>query len=148
MAALLSPVKRRWDTHTMRPLFISLAAGLVAVLFVSPGRVAGQSASLRGFPDDAARAERTRETQFRAIPDSARLRDYMLAMAGDPHVAGQPASRKVAEYALEKFRSWGLSASIETFEALMPWPVETRGRACRTDEIHAPRRGTSDRRGS
>jgi N-acetylated-alpha-linked acidic dipeptidase len=108
----------------MRPSSISLVAGLVGLLFISSGRVDGQSAPLRGFTDDAARAERTREAQFRAVPDAARLREYMLAMAAEPHVAGQPASRKVAEYALEKFRSWGLSASIESFEALMPWPVE------------------------
>ena len=48
----------------------------------------------------------------------------MTAMAGEPHVAGRPASRKVAEYALEKFKSWGLDAQIESFEAMMPWPTE------------------------
>ena len=48
----------------------------------------------------------------------------MTAMAGEPHVAGRPGSRKVAEYALEKFKSWGLDARIESFEAMMPWPTE------------------------
>src|SRR5688572_14011463 len=108
----------------MRRSSIPLVAILAACLLISTGRVDGQTPALRGFPDDAARAERTREAQFRAVPDSARLREYMLAMAGEPHVAGQPGSRRVADYALEKFRSWGLKASLESFEALMPWPVE------------------------
>ena len=99
---------------------------LVAVLTVllSVASPLAQSPSLRGFPDDAVAPERTREQQFRAVPDSARLKEYMMAMAGDPHVAGQPSSRSVAEYALGKFKSWGLNAQIETFEALMPWPIE------------------------
>jgi N-acetylated-alpha-linked acidic dipeptidase len=49
----------------------------------------------------------------------------MEAMAGDSHVAGQPSSRKVAEYAMAKFKSFGLDARIEEFEAMMPWPLET-----------------------
>jgi len=84
-----------------------------------------QSRSLRGFPDDAVAAERQREEQFRKIPDSARLKEYMEAIAGDPHVAGQPSSKRVADYALEKFKSFGLDAKIEEFEAMMPWPIET-----------------------
>jgi N-acetylated-alpha-linked acidic dipeptidase len=91
-----------------------------------------QSPAIRGFPDDAVTAQRQREEQFRQVPDSARLKEYMTAMAAEPHVAGRPGSKKVAEYALEKFTSWGLDARIETFEALMPWPSE------RLVEVTAP----------
>jgi len=84
-----------------------------------------QSPGLRGFPEDSVAAQRAREAQFRKFPDSARLKEYMEAMAGDSHVAGQPSSKKVAEYALAKFKSFGLDARIEEFEAMMPWPVET-----------------------
>jgi N-acetylated-alpha-linked acidic dipeptidase len=84
-----------------------------------------QSKPIRGFPDDAVAAQRQREEQFRKIPESARLKEYMEAMAGDPHVAGQPSSKRVADYALAKFRSFGLDAQLEVFEAMMPWPIET-----------------------
>jgi len=94
---------------------LSLCAGLVSH---------AQAPIIRGFPSDAVAAERQREEQFRKVPDSARLKEYMAAMAGEPHVAGRPGSRKVAEYALGQFKSWGLDAKIETFEALMPWPTE------------------------
>jgi N-acetylated-alpha-linked acidic dipeptidase len=80
---------------------------------------------IRGFPDDAVSAQRQREEQFRKVPDSARLKEYMEAMAGDSHVAGQPSSKRVADYALAKFKSFGLDARLEEFEAMMPWPLET-----------------------
>lgn len=99
-----------------------LSVCLAAAVLVPAG--AQQPSSLRGFTDDGAAAQRRREEQFRKVPDAARLKEYMLAMASEPHVAGQPASRRVADYALEKFKSWGLNAQIETFEALMPWPTE------------------------
>jgi len=84
-----------------------------------------QSKPIRGYPDDAVAAQRQREEQFRKIPESARLKEYMEAMAGEPHVAGQPSSKRVADYALAKFRSFGLDAQLEVFEAMMPWPIET-----------------------
>lgn len=80
---------------------------------------------IRGFADDAVAAQRQREEQFRKIPDSARLKEYMEAIARSPHVAGQPSSKRVADYALAKFKSFGLDANLEVFEAMMPWPIET-----------------------
>jgi N-acetylated-alpha-linked acidic dipeptidase len=56
----------------------------------------------------------------------------MRAITREPHHAGSPGSRQVAEYVLAKFKSWGLTASIEELEALMPYPVE------RTVELVAP----------
>ncbi len=104
-----------------KKVWLALSVGLVALL--APG-VSAQSPVIRGFPSDAVPAQRQREEQFRKVPDAARLKEYMTAMAGEPHVAGRPGSRKVAEYALEKFKSFGLDARIESFEAMMPWPTD------------------------
>ena len=90
---------------------------LIVLLLAAAREPQAQSNAIRGFPSDAAGAERQREEQFRKVPDAARLKEYMSVMAGEPHVAGRPASRKVAEYALEKFKSWGLDARIES----LPW---------------------------
>jgi N-acetylated-alpha-linked acidic dipeptidase len=106
-------------TTTLR---VWLAAPVVIASLTSQS--GAQSTPIRGFPSDAVAAERQLEERFRTVPDSARLKEYMTAMAGEPHVAGRPASRKVAAYALEKFKSWGLDARIESFEAMMPWPTE------------------------
>ena len=106
----------------------SLAASLLAVvcagLLHQP--LAGQATPIRGFSSEAASSQRALEERFRAIPDAARLREYMKAMSAEPHVAGRPGSKVVAEYALEKFKSFGLDATIEVAEAYMPWPRERR----------------------
>ncbi len=107
--------------HTARRLAVVVTFSLLATTLPS-----AQSRPIRGFPDDAVAAQRQREEQFRKVPDAARLKEYMEAMAGDSHVAGQPSSKRVADYALAKFKSFGLNASLEEFEAMMPWPLETR----------------------
>jgi N-acetylated-alpha-linked acidic dipeptidase len=98
---------------------------VVTLAFISVSVPSAQVRPIRGFPDDAVAAQRQREEQFRKVPDAARLKEYMEAMAGEPHVAGQPSSKKVADYALAKFKSFGLDAKFEEFEAMMPWPIET-----------------------
>ncbi len=114
------------------------ALPLVVATFalLSSGLPHAQVRSIRGFPDDAVAAQRQREEQYRKIPEAAKLKEYMEAMAGDSHVAGQPSSKRVADYALAKFKSFGLDARIEEFEAMMPWPIET------TVEVVAPEKYT------
>jgi len=103
------------------PIALTLALGLAAVVSVG-----GQAPPIRGFPADALAEQHEREARFRDVPSPERLGEYMKAMTAEPHVAGRPGSRRVAEYALEKFRSFGLDARIEEHEAYMPWPVERR----------------------
>ena len=81
-------------------------------------------APIRGFFEGGLAKQRALEAQLLAQPDPARIEAHMKAMASEPHHAGSPASRKVAEYALKEFRTAGLEAKIETFEALLPYPKE------------------------
>src|SRR5574338_201631 len=106
----------------MRIPFVLPACVLVTLLL--PPAVSSQSRPIRGFLGSSADAERTLEVTFRAVPKPERLREYMQVIAEAPHHAGSPGSRKVADYMLEKFTSWGLNASIEQHEALMPFPTE------------------------
>lgn len=82
-------------------------------------------APARGFLPGQWEEQREIEERFRAVPDPARLREYMTYMSEEPHIAGLgEGSLRVAQYALEKFRSFGLDAEIERTEALMPLPVD------------------------
>ncbi len=80
--------------------------------------------ALRGFSAAASKVEREWEQKFRALPDPARLREYMRVITQEPHHAGSPGSKKVAGYILGKFREWGLPADLEEFHALLPTPKE------------------------
>ena len=106
---------------TFRPRTL-LAAIVVAVLWL---HVASEEPPpIRGFLEDELSAARQREDAFRAVPQPDNLREYMRTISESPHHAGSPESRKVAEYILGKFKSWGLNAWIEEYEALMPYPLD------------------------
>jgi N-acetylated-alpha-linked acidic dipeptidase len=94
-------------------------------LLIAPSTVRTQPRPpIRGFTAAGSDVQRQVEEKFRAVPKPENNREYMRVIAGEPHHAGSPGSRKVAEYVLAQFKSWGLNASIETFEALMPYPTE------------------------
>jgi N-acetylated-alpha-linked acidic dipeptidase len=97
---------------------------ILLILVTSPLASSQPPATLRGFTADGSAAERQAEEKFRAIPKPDNLREYMRVITGAPHHAGSPNSRKVAEYVLSQFKAAGLNASVEAFEALMPYPKE------------------------
>src|SRR5262245_57337885 len=110
---------------------------LVAAFLLAPAAQSQQSPGIRGFTAASAASEREAERRFQAIPSPDNLREYMRTISEEPHYAGHPSSRKVADYILGKLKSWGLNASIEEFEALMPYPTE------RVVELVAPERYTA-----
>ena len=109
---------------------------LLLTLTVVPHAHTQSAARLRGFTDAGTTAERQLEETFRAVPKPENAREYMRKITAKPHHAGSPASRAVAEYILQQYKTWGLDASIESFEALMPYPTE------RLVEMVAPERYT------
>jgi len=84
---------------------------------------AAQIRPMRGFQTKAILSEQKLEEQAQAIPDTARMHQYVNFMAAEPHHAGSPRSKAVAEYLLGMLKEWGLDARIEEFEALMPYPT-------------------------
>jgi N-acetylated-alpha-linked acidic dipeptidase len=106
-------------------------------LLLAPSTVRTQSfGPIRGFSAKSSEVQRQVEERFRAVAKPENLREYMRTSSAEPHHAGSAGSRKVADYVLAQFKSWGLNASIETFEALMPYPTE------RVVELVAPERYT------
>lgn len=111
----------------------SFAKRLIPLVFVLAAAGYAQ-APLRGFPEQEWAARHAFEEKLRAIPESQRIGRHIQRMASEPHHAGSPASRAVAEYARALFREWGLEAEIEEFEALLPYPGE------RIVELVSPRK--------
>lgn len=79
--------------------------------------------SMRGYTAKQAVAEQQVEHKAQAIPQPDRIQKYMGRMSDKPHHAGSATDESVAEYALGLFKSFGLEAHIENFEALMPYPT-------------------------
>jgi N-acetylated-alpha-linked acidic dipeptidase len=121
----------------MRPIqIVGSVVPLLALLFV-PVVDSQPAAAMRGFTAPGAALQRETEQKFRAVAKPENLREYVRAISAEPHHAGSPGSRRVADYVLERFKSFGLDARIEEFEALMPYPTE------RSLELLAPERYTA-----
>ncbi|MEZ5399054.1 MAG: M20/M25/M40 family metallo-hydrolase [Bryobacteraceae bacterium] len=97
-----------------------------SVLVLAPALMAADEAPVRGFQASHLAAQRALEAKARAIPDPVRARQYMHKMAAEPHHAGSPASKAVAEYAAGLLREWGFEVKVEEFEALLPFPTARR----------------------
>ncbi len=95
---------------------------LFSLLLVALAAASAQP-GIRGFSPDQAKTQREHEEQARALPEPKRIRAYMEHMSQEPHQAGSPASKAVAEYAAGLLREWGLDVRIEEFEALLPYPT-------------------------
>jgi N-acetylated-alpha-linked acidic dipeptidase len=108
----------------MRKSSFGIAAILLATLVIPSPLASQQRASIRGFTPAGAAAQRDLERRLQKLPRPENLREYMRAISSEPHHAGAPGSRRVADYVLDKFRSWGLDADIEEHEGLMPYPRE------------------------
>ncbi|MBC7789560.1 MAG: M28 family peptidase [Anaerolineae bacterium] len=113
----------------MRRTRSSIAASALLVCSVP---LFAQQQPIRGFQADALAAHFRREVRLRAVPNPDSLRMRMRLLSEEPHEAGTDRSRKVAEQILARFKSFGLDARIEMFEALMPRPTS------RTLEMLAP----------
>ena len=78
--------------------------------------------SILGFDRASQTQEILWEQQARAIPDAARIGEFIKRYSNQPHLAGTPQSKQTAESILSQLRELGLDARIEQFEALLPTP--------------------------
>ena len=96
----------------------------LAVLAAVPVSAQTDRGAIRGFTSDSAKAQRELEAKMTPIPRAANVREYIRVMSEEPHHTGSKASEDVAQYVLDKFKSWGLDAEFHKFEGLMPTPLE------------------------
>ena len=96
-----------------------LAAVCAAIL---PGQDAAEQ--LRGFTKSGSAKQRGLEAKLMRVPSADLVGEYIRVMSAEPHHTGSQAGIDVAQYILDKFRDWGLSAEFHKFEGLMPTPRE------------------------
>ena len=100
------------------------SAVLLGAILLVPGPAPTGGAPLRGFSAESARVQREWETKFQAIPSPDSLREYMRVLSARPHHLSSARDSANAAWILDRFRSWGLDARIETFHVLFPTPRE------------------------
>ena len=89
-----------------------------------------------GFTPTASAAERRLESRFLALPSAAKARDAHAFLTADPHVAGSPRDRVLAEWVRDRWREYGLEqVEIVEHEVLLPYATDAQV------EMLAPTRG-------
>ena len=103
----------------------SIAVLAAAVLAAIPSGVEGQT-GIRGFAPARVNAERELESRLRRIPDADHAESDLRRLTSEPHMAGTDASRRVAEWLRDQYRSYGFDSEIITYRALVPQPAEVK----------------------
>src|SRR6202171_4364150 len=99
------------------------AAVVLSFTLITPSiSFAADEPDLPGYSHHSSQTEREWEKKLRAIPDPAKLRDYMQRLSARPHHVGSPYDKDNAEWILAHFKEWGLDAHIERFDVLFPTP--------------------------
>ena len=104
-----------------RSLLTTLAVACAA------GAVHTAPPSIFGFSDASAVVERRTEARFLQLPSEARVREDHRFLTAEPHLAGSPRNRLLAEWQRDRWQAWGLEdVHIVTHEVLLPWPQDVR----------------------
>lgn len=99
----------------MRTIIASL---LILILLVAT--LGTSNVSFASFDISSSQAEET----ILSTPQPDRVREYVKLLSAEPHAIGSAASKRNAEWIRDRFREWGLEASIEEFDVLFPTPKE------------------------
>jgi N-acetylated-alpha-linked acidic dipeptidase len=115
-----------------------LAAGLALIV---TGVTQTAPSTPLGFTSRGAAAYARVEQRFLALPSAERIRSAHLYLADQPHMAGTPRDRQLAEWTRDRFTEYGLEdVEITTHDVLLPWPEEV------SVELTAPRAWTASMR--
>jgi len=101
---------------------LCVLCGAAVVTVVSQSSTTG---AIYGFTARAASAQRVLERRFLALPSPNRAREAHAFLTAEPHVAGSPRDRALAEWTRDRWREYGLQeVDITEHEVLLPYATE------------------------
>jgi N-acetylated-alpha-linked acidic dipeptidase len=88
---------------------------------------ASQTTPIYGFTPGSSATERSIERRFVALPSPARAREAHALLTAEPHVAGTPRDRVLAEWVRDRWKAYGLErVEITEHEVLLPYADDVR----------------------
>ena len=118
--ASLSGLRTFYALWVLCPLCVVCARG-------DAGRASAEPRAIFGFTATGSAAERALERKFLALPSRARAREAHAHLTAEPHVAGSPRDRVLAEWVRDKWREYGLEqVEIVEHEVLLPYATEVQ----------------------
>lgn len=118
---------RSAGAFALHPRSIVLLCALCLLSGLCARRVVAQRAvsNIYGFTAPSAIAERSIERRFLALPSAEKSRDAHQLLTAEPHVAGSPRDRVLAEWVRDRWREYGLEeTTIVEHEVLLPYATD------------------------
>ena len=81
---------------------------------------------MTGFTTQSATQQQKLEQTFLTLPRAANTERYLMHLTEDPHIAGSPESKAVAEYINSKYLEWGLDSKLVEYHAYLPYPKKVK----------------------
>jgi N-acetylated-alpha-linked acidic dipeptidase len=130
------PLCPLWLIDAAKRLFLTGPDGLrygsvVGVLVlgvVGSGWISEQAGRpIYGFTTRSAAQQRSLENRFLLLPSPDKARATHAFLTAEPHVAGTPRDRVLAEWIRDRWREYGLGqVEIVEHEVLLPYPLEVQ----------------------
>lgn len=87
---------------------------------------AAKPAAIRGFAEERVTAERELEAKLQSVPSGESAEAHLRYLTSEPHLAGTPGSKRVAEYVRDQLRSYGFEAELVSYDVWLPHPKQVR----------------------
>jgi len=105
-------------------LGVLCALGVLGVVRVEP---AAETTPMYGFSSQSSATERSIERRFVTMPSPARAREAHAFLTAEPHVAGTPRDRALADWVRDRWKEYGLErVEISEHEVLLPYADDVR----------------------
>jgi len=120
------------------PLLVLAAGAITVAVGAHQPKQENSNSPLPGFTAPNAAVERDVERRFLGIPSADRAREAHAYLTAEPHVAGTPRDRVLADWVAARWREYGLEqVAITEHQVLLPYPIEA------TIEMTAPTHHTA-----
>ncbi|MEX1139845.1 MAG: M20/M25/M40 family metallo-hydrolase [Bacteroidota bacterium] len=81
-----------------------------------------QDKGIHGFLPDRASLQRKHEAAVLSNIQERNAEQFLFDLTKEPHHAGSPGGRRVAEYVQERFKEFGFDSRIKEYYVLLPYP--------------------------
>lgn len=92
------------------------------MMFYMVIQTADAQKTITGFTEKSVIEQQQLEQRFDAMLSARRIDQTIKELSAKPHHVGSAGGKEVAENILQKYKSWGWDARIETYQVLFPIP--------------------------
>jgi len=105
--------------------FFCVLCSFLCVLVTGSAQQRPATSNIYGFSASSAVKERSTEGRFLTLPSPDKAREAHALLTSDPHVAGTPRDRFLAEWVRDRWREYGLEqVEIVQHDVLLPYATD------------------------